>query len=119
MADYKLMADGVIKLGNTFIPENELNKDWQDYLAFVQGGGVPDPADQPTAQQIAKDTEINGASLTARQYFAGKQAAIDFIRLTPAEQETQIEGMTLAQLKTVVKYLTVAVAALVKREFLP
>ena len=65
-----------------------------------------------------KDEEIRQAPLTARQWFKDHPAAIDFIRLSPAEQETQIDAMTTAQLKTLLKYLTIAVAALVKREFI-
>lgn len=71
----------------------------------------------PAAAQARAD-EIQQAGVTARQWFLAHQAAIDFIRLTPAQQEAQIDGMTTAQLKTLLKYLTIAVAVLVKRELL-
>lgn len=71
-----------------------------------------------SAAEIARDMEIDGAYSTARQWFANHPAAVTFVRLTPAEQEAQIDGMTTAQLKTLLKYLTMAVAALIKRELL-
>lgn len=113
MALYKLYSGGVIKSG-AFIPEMAGNKDWDEYTAWLALGNTPDPADPPTAHE----TEAAAAPQTARAYFAAHQAAIDFIRLTPAEQETQINAMTLAQAKVVIVYLTIAVSALVKREFL-
>lgn len=115
---YKLAENGVIHPSGVFVPENINNRHWQEYLKWLEAGNEPLPADKPTAEQLAREAEINQAPITAKEYFASKQAAIDFIRLSPTEQETQIDAMTLAQLKTVVKYLTIAVSALVKREFL-
>lgn len=69
-------------------------------------------------EAATKETEINNAPGIAKNYFAAHPAAATFVRLTPAEQEAQIDAMTLAQLKTVVKYLTVAVSMLIKRELL-
>jgi hypothetical protein len=54
----------------------------------------------------------------ARAFFAASPAAIAFVRLTPAEQAAQIDGMSLTQLKTVVKFLAVAVSMLIKRELI-
>lgn len=71
-----------------------------------------------SAGDIARDKEIDGASPVARAWFASHQAAADFIRLTPAEQEAAIDAMTTVQLKTLLKYLTVAVAFMIKRELL-
>lgn len=118
MAEYKLTIDGGAIKGDVSFPADPANRHYQEYLAWVALGNTPDPAEQPTAEQVAKDIEVNQAGPTARQYFAAHPAAIAFIRLTPAEQEAQIDGMTLAQLKAVVRYLTIAVAALVKREYL-
>lgn len=118
---YKLLyqSTSILRLSdNATIPANEKNRDYQEYLAWVALGNTAQSADEPTPEQLAKETEIQQAPLTAKQYFAGKQAAIDFIRLTPTEQETQIDAMTLAQLKTVVKYLTIAVSAIIKERFL-
>jgi hypothetical protein len=114
---YKLVEGGVTKDGR-FIPEDAGNRDWQEYQVWLLAGNTPDPADEPTLEELAREAEVNQAPLTARQFFAGSPAAINFIRLTPEEQATQIDAMTTAQLKTVVKYLTVAVSALVKQEFL-
>jgi hypothetical protein len=50
---YKLIYDllsqkvgGIVK-GNLFIPMNEDNKDYQEYLEWLADGGVPEPADTP------------------------------------------------------------------------
>lgn len=94
------------------------NRDYQSYLIWLAAGNMPEPADEPTPEEIARQEEIIQAPLTARQFFAATPAAIDFIRLTPEDQMTQIDAMTTAQLKTLTKYLTVAVSAMIKREFL-
>jgi len=62
--------------------------------------------------------EIRQAPLAVRRWLKDNQAAIGFIRLTPAEQKTAIDNMSTAGLKTVIWYLAVIVSALVKREFL-
>lgn len=67
---------------------------------------------------IARENEIEQAPGMAYNYFAAHPAAVAFVRLSAAEQEAQIELMTLAQLKTVVKHLTVAGSMLIKRELL-
>lgn len=74
-----------------------------------------------TAEQAtlaAAAAEQAGAQPTAKTWWSGQQAAIDFIRLTPAQQATQIDAMTLAQLKVVVKYLAIAVSMIVKERLL-
>lgn len=118
MALYKLLENGVLREDGVSIPANEGNRHYQEYLAWVALGNTPDPADEPTPEQVARDEEIQQAPLTAREYFANSPAAINFIRLTPEEQAIAIDGYTLAQTKTVIKYLAVAVSALIKREFL-
>ena len=47
MADYKLKrGKGVIRtVDGAHIPENDHNRDWRAYQAWLIGGGVPDPAD--------------------------------------------------------------------------
>lgn len=67
---------------------------------------------------IAKEDELVQAPLTAVEFFQANPAAIAFIGQTPEAQATAIDAMTTAQLKTVVKYLVVAVSALIKREYL-
>lgn len=83
----------------------ELNTAWKEWIA-----------EEP--QRAARQLEIQQAHPIAYEYFASHPAVVAFIRKTPAEQEAEIEAMTLAQLRTVIKFLAVAVAALVKREFL-
>jgi hypothetical protein len=116
---YKLAQDGVIDTENNWkVPADELNRHYQEYLAWIAAGNEPDPADQPTAEQLAREAEVKQAPLTARQFFAANPAAVNFVRLTPEEQAAQLDGMTLAQTKTVIKYLVVAVSALIKERFI-
>jgi len=115
---YKLAIGGVIHPQGFFVPNNPLNADWQDYQRWLTAGNTPLPADVPTAEQIAREAEINTANPTARTYFLANPAAVAFVRLTPAEQATQIDSYTLAQLKTVVKFLAIATSALIKKELL-
>lgn len=116
---YKLYEFGVIRLrdGASF-QEDADNADWREYQDWLAAGGVPEAADVPTPAQVAKELEITQANPTARAYFAASPAAVAFIRLSPTDQATQIDAMTLAQLKVVVRYLAVAVSALIKRELL-
>jgi hypothetical protein len=114
---YKLTEGGVIWNG-AFIPEDAGNRHWQEYQQWLALGNEPEPADEPTPEQVARDVEVQQAPLTARQYFAEHPTAINFIRLTPEQQESQINSMTLAQMKEVVKFLAIAVSALVKERYL-
>lgn len=115
---YKLRADGVIHPQGFFVPEEPANRDWQEYQQWLTAGNTPDPADVPTPEQVAKALEMSEAHGIAKTWFSGQQAAIDFVRMTPAAQATAIDSMTLAQLRTVVKYVTIAVSMLIKRELL-
>lgn len=115
---YKLRIGGVIHPQGFFVPEEPANRDWQEYQQWLTAGNMPEPADVPTPEQVAKALEISEAQPVAKTWFAGQQAAIDFVRQTPAQQATQIDAMTLAQLRTVVKYVTIAVSMIIKRELL-
>lgn len=116
---YKLLTNGVLRLSdNANIPEDEGNRHWQEFLAWLKEGNEPEPMDQPTPEQIAREEEMLDAPLTAKEYFLAHPTAINFIRLTPEQQESQINGMTLAQMKEVVKFLAIAVSALVKERYL-
>lgn len=117
---YKLTRSGsIIRLssGVSFVPD-ERNADYQDYLAWLALGNTPQPADPLPPAEAAQLEEMLQSRVIVRQYFVSHQAAIDFMRLSPAQQEAQINAMTLAQLKVVLTYLAIAVSALVKREFL-
>lgn len=121
MPTYKLVTGGgvVIRLvDGASIPFSPGNADYEAYLAWNAGGGVPDAADVPTQAALDKQVEINAAAGIARNWFSGQQAAIDFVRLSPTQQATQIDGMSLVQLKVVVKYLAIAVSMVIKRELL-
>lgn len=115
---YKLAENGVIKDSVLFVPKDENNRHWQEYLAWLNAGNTPLPIDELTLEEKTRIEEIEQAPLTAKQYFKNKPAAIAFVRLTPEEQDAQIEAMTLAQLKTLLKYMAVAVSADIKREYL-
>lgn len=47
MAAYKLISATLVKriADDAFIPFNEGNRDYQQYLAWLQAGNTPDPAD--------------------------------------------------------------------------
>lgn len=115
---YKLANGGVIHPNGFFIPESLDNRHWQEYQAWLAEPNTPLPADVPTQAQIDKDIEMNEAHPIAKTWFSGQQAAIDFVRLAPAQQATQISGMTVAQKDAVLKYLAIAVSMLIKRELL-
>lgn len=116
---YKLTTFGVLRLADmASIPDSPLNADWQDYQAWLALDNTPAPADVPTAGQLARQLEIEQSHPIAKTWFVGQQAAIDFVKLTPAAQATAIDGYSLAQLKVVVKYLAIAVSMLIKERLL-
>lgn len=58
MAEYQLMSppaiEGVLETvqrtsDGAFIPFDPANRDYQEYLAWVEAGGVPDPAPEAAA----------------------------------------------------------------------
>lgn len=118
---YKLFPNGVIYNQNTRASFLEVsgNRHYEEYLIWLSEDNTPDSIDELTPEQIAKDLEVNQAGSVAKTWFSSQQAAIDFVRLTPAQQATQISGMTVPQKDTVLKYLAIAVSMLIKRELLP
>lgn len=49
MAEYKLNQNGGVIRDGVFIPEDETNRDYRQYLDWVAAGNTPDPADQAPA----------------------------------------------------------------------
>lgn len=110
LVDAGIPIDGVAEDGRLdFKPEATAQQ-------IEQANTIRDGFDPAEAE--ARQEELKQAPLTAIEYFKAHPAAIDFIRLTPEAQETAIDAMTLAQIKTVVKYMAVAVSAVIKREYL-
>lgn len=122
MAEYKLGLGntGVIrKADNTFIPEDEGNADYQAFLAWLQAGNTPDPAE--TAEEIS-------ARLGQAQEVAGQQTLQTDLKLntvfatlkaaTPAQISTFVDNQFAAftvQQKAVMKLLIQVAALTVRR----
>lgn len=49
MSEYKLNQDGGVVRDGVFIPEDENNRDYKQYLDWLASGNTPDPADQASA----------------------------------------------------------------------
>ncbi len=54
MALYKLCKAGVIRLDGAVIPASLQNRDYKDYVAWINAGNVPDPADP----ELIPDTDL-------------------------------------------------------------
>lgn len=62
MARYKLTTTGVYDRTTTaFIPEQAMNRHWNEYLNWVAEGNVPDPVYTADEQKANKKREINEA----------------------------------------------------------
>lgn len=111
---YQMLAsqEGVKDLdsGLTITPEMP---EWGIYLAWLMAGNAPLPVNTTPPPSEG----LTGLRV-ARSYFASHPVAVAFVKLTPAEQEAQIDTMTTAQMKTLLKYLTIAMSFLIKRELL-
>lgn len=74
MAEYKLNIDGGVVRNEVFIPEDEGNRDYKQYLDWLAAGNTPDPADQAPAialtvspsQQIILADGLDLATVTFR-----------------------------------------------------
>lgn len=118
---YKIISSSIIKrlADGATIPTDPANSDYQDYLAWIDGGNTPTPADVPTPEQVAHTLEVSEAHGIAKAFYASHPAVTSFIRdLTPVQREAQIAAMTNSQLRTVVGYLVEAVILQIKRELL-
>lgn len=121
MHDYKLIrnSNSVLKLDtNVSFPQETGNGDYKDYLDWLDRGNIPHPPDDLTPEELQREDELIHAGSIARQWFKDNPAAIDFLRQAPSEQATQIRAMSIAQKDNLLIFLTVAVSALVKREYL-
>ena len=121
MADYKLKfgSPGVIRVSDgAHIPESESNRDYQEFLAWLDAGNTLDPAETPeeTAARQAQEAEVAGqedlrANLKMDAVFDALKTA------TPAQISTfvnnQFPAFTVQQ-RAVMKML-IQVAALVVR----
>jgi len=81
----------------------ELEVAWQ---AWLSGQSARD----------ARELEVNEAQPVAKQWFDDHPAAVAFVRLTSVQRESQIDSMTLAQLREVIKFMAEAITFLIKRE---
>lgn len=48
---YKLATGGVIHPDGAFVPDNEGNRHWQEYLAWLGKGNEAQPADEPSLDE--------------------------------------------------------------------
>lgn len=58
MAKYKLAQAGVIRSDGAFIPATLENRDYREYVDWVNAGGIPDPANPV----FAPDTDLQIAT---------------------------------------------------------
>lgn len=126
MADYKLITNGVARAG-AFIPEDEDNRHWQEYQAWLTLGNTPDPADEPDPAEVALQEAANQAPGNARQWFNDHPNAKLIWSMTVSEIDAEIaslvdasfaslSGANRTRWKLLLTGLVLAVRVLVKRE---
>lgn len=82
MALYKLTSNGV-STGNTSIPNNPQNADWQAYLAWVAAGNTPDPVDPPSVTFSGSfniDTRIRTTNANVTEIYRATLAQLTLYR---------------------------------------
>lgn len=67
MTTYKLTDNGVVKNGMAYIPDDEGNRDWQAYLAWVAAGNEPLPAEQPNLAEAKAEATARACAEIDRQ----------------------------------------------------
>lgn len=125
MARYKLTLTNVIldtEKGLDF-PADAGNRHYQEYLAFLEAGGVPDPADPPPPPD-----EAQTARTGARQWLIDNPATAQIFTLSIPELETEITTHVAALFPNATAQVRakevklrmaqlVAIRAMVKRDF--
>lgn len=116
MANYKLLKDGAIKnlsTGEMFSPVSG-NSQYEEYLVWLSLGNTPEPADEPTATELAAmviyaeavafDGLPDWAAYTTTEAVAAIHNAI-FSGATLATVNAQIDALpvTIAGMKTGLK----------------
>jgi len=126
MALYKLIEGGVIS-GGAMIPADPTNRHYQDYLTWVALGNTADPADVPTAEQLAEEQAIKDAPIGARAWFDANpnakliwsmsvtDLAAEIVTLVDALFPSATAG-NRTKLKLLLTGITLAVRILVKKE---
>lgn len=126
---YKLLQDdGVLRLSDgANIPNDPLNTDWLEYQAWLAAGGIPQPADELTAEELALEAEVNQAPISARNWFVANPQAQQLFTLSLVDLQTEIytrvdllfPAATAGNrtfMKLLLMALAVCVRVLVKRE---
>lgn len=71
MADYKLTEGGAINtVSGVSFPADPANRHYQEYLLWVSGGGVADPAGEPGPAEVAQQEAARDAPISTRAWFA-------------------------------------------------
>ena len=113
MSLYQLTPGGVLRTTDgANIPPDANNKDWRDFLAWKDAGGMPDPIDPAYASQAA---EL--ASKQADRAAARADALVTALASkTPAQIDTYIVNNVtdLASAKTVLRALAQVVGVLAR-----
>lgn len=102
MALYRLSGTGVQRTTDFLcVPNDPLNRDWIDYLAWVALGGVPDPEFTPAQQAARMADSIDRAAAKADALVTALASK------TPAEIDAYIVAnvVDLASAKTVLRAL--------------
>jgi len=94
MALYKLLESGVINTASgVSFPADPGNRHYQEYLAWVALGNMPDPADQPSAEQLAEEQAIRDAPVGARDWFVANSQAKLIFSMTVEEVAAEIAAL--------------------------
>ena len=90
-AEYQLThTDAVIRTAdNAHIPDDPTNRDWQQYLAWIADGGVPDPPAPPSrAGVIAQSAQALSLSQAQQLNAQGRTKEAVAAILDMLEQRT-------------------------------